>query len=39
MARVIEFYVPSGYKPKQRQSETEGGKVIDFKKPIVSKSA
>jgi hypothetical protein len=39
MARVIEFYLPPGYKPRQRQSKTEGGKVIDFRKPIVSKSA
>jgi len=39
MARVIEFYVPPGYKPKKMQSETEVGKVIDFKKTIVSKSA
>lgn len=40
MARVIEFYVPPSYKPKQGRSAIEDrGKVIEFKKVIASKSA
>jgi hypothetical protein len=40
MARVIEFYVPPNYKPKQRWIPMdERGKVIVFTKVLAQKSA
>jgi len=40
MGRVIEFYVPHNYKPKQRWVPMdERGKVIAFTKVLAQKSA
>lgn len=40
MARLIEFYVPQNFKPKQRWLPLEErGKIIEFQSAVIKKSA
>ena len=40
MARVIEFYIPQNFKPKQRWlPQEQQGKIIEFKSAVIKKSA
>lgn len=39
MAKVIAFYIPEGFNPRERSIQTEVGKVLEFKAEPMKKSA